>query len=441
MPEDRSLPRSAWVGLAVWVLLVAVAALVPPLTGWRVNAQAGNAGVPPLSASWDLRVGVGTLPALVLAYVGGTHALRLASSLSWRRLLWLSYAAGLAWLLSLALVDGAAGLAHEMDHRIEYLWTARQVHDVPAMLHGFTARIPGDSPDPWQTHVAGHPPLALLFFVALVRVGLGSGLAAGLVVAVVAASTAPGVLVTLHRLGAERVARRVAPFLALGPAALWMGVSADAVFTAVSVWGLACLAYAATSRGAPVLGWGLVAGVLLGSCVLMSYGLPLLGLPALAVLAVARSWRPLPVAAAGALAVVLGFAAAGFRLWEAYPLLRTRYLVGIARERPFAYWSWGDLAALGLSAGPVLGAGLGRLVALGRGADRTVRWLVAGAAAAVVVADLTAMSKAETERIWLPFVPWLLLSVTLLPERWRCRGLWLQVAVALVLQHVLDTTW
>ncbi len=67
--------------------------------------------------------------------------------------------------------------------------------------------------------------------------------------------------------------------------------------------------------------------------------------------------------------------------------------------------------------------------------------LVAGAAAAVVTADLSRMSKAEVERIWLPFVPWLLLSTALLPERWRRPGLALQLVVALVVQHLLYTTW
>ena len=51
------------------------------------------------------------------------------------------------------------------------------------------------------------------------------------------------------------------------------------------------------------------------------------------------------------------------------------------------------------------------------------------------------MSKAEVERIWLPFVPWLLLSVALLPERWRRLGLGVQMLVALVLQHLLYTSW
>jgi hypothetical protein len=51
------------------------------------------------------------------------------------------------------------------------------------------------------------------------------------------------------------------------------------------------------------------------------------------------------------------------------------------------------------------------------------------------------MSKGEVERIWLPFVPWLTLSFTLLPERWRRWGLALQVVSALVVQHLFYTVW
>ena len=51
------------------------------------------------------------------------------------------------------------------------------------------------------------------------------------------------------------------------------------------------------------------------------------------------------------------------------------------------------------------------------------------------------MSKGEVERIWLPFVPWLLISCTLLPERWRRVGLALQVVTALAVQHLLATGW
>ena len=218
------------------------------------------------------------------------------------------------------------------------------------LLETYVDRIPYAAEDNWPTHVAGHPPGTLLFFVGLVQLGLGGDLAAGLVVTVLAASTAAAVLVTLRALDAEEVARRAAPFLVLTPAAVFMAVSADALFAAVAAWGLACLALGA--RGG--LWWAVPAGLLLGCGVLMSYGLPLMGLLALAVLVAARSWRPLPVAAGAALAVVLVFAAVGFAWWEAYPVLRERYWDGIAQDRPQSYWWWGNLACLVISAGPLL---------------------------------------------------------------------------------------
>ena len=51
------------------------------------------------------------------------------------------------------------------------------------------------------------------------------------------------------------------------------------------------------------------------------------------------------------------------------------------------------------------------------------------------------MSKAEVERIWLPFVPWLLLSVALLPERWRRGGSASRSVRRSLVQHLLDTAW
>ncbi len=70
-----------------------------------------------------------------------------------------------------------------------------------------------------------------------------------------------------------------------------------------------------------------------------------------------------------------------------------------------------------------------------------VTWLVLAGVAMVMVADLSQMSRAEVERIWLPFVPWLLLGCAALPESWRRRGLAVQVVVALLVQHLLFTGW
>jgi hypothetical protein len=184
--------------------------------------------------------------------------------------------------------------------------------------------------------------------------------------------------------------------------------------------------------------WAVVAGLLLGACVMLSYGLPLLALLAVAVLWSARSWSALPIAAAAALAVVVAFALAGFSWWDALPVLRERYYDGIASDRPPSYWWWGNLAALVICAGPLVAAGLAMVR---RGVDRVLLLLVSAAALTIVLADASGMSRSEVERIWLPFVPWLTIGIVLLPERWRRWGLAAQLATALLVEHLLYTSW
>ena len=165
----------------------------------------------------------------------------------------------------------------------------------------------------------------------LARLGLGSGLAAGLVVTLIAASTAVAVLQTLRVLGAESHARLAAPFLVIGPAAIWQCVSADAMFAAWAAWGMCALAVAAVRRSIGVVRRRRAAARVVRDD---SYGLPLLGLLAVAVLVVARSWRPIVPAALAALAVVLAFVPFGFAWWEALPVLRERYWDGVAAQPP-----------------------------------------------------------------------------------------------------------
>lgn len=439
--------RLPLVGLFVALSLAGLAMAVPAVTGWNVHMRY----FPPVHAEWNPRLGPGTLPALLVGALAVWFSVGLAQRLPWRGLLLAAYAAGVAWLFSLALVDGAKlGVGTILGTEYEYLRTARATTDLPATLREYVSRIPYDGlPDNiakanWPVHVAGHPPGALSFFVLLVRIGLGGGLEAGIVVTLIAASTALAVLVTLRLLGAEVVARRAAPFLVFGPAAIWQSVSADGMFAAVSAWGIAALAAAAVRRSTL---WALVAGLLLGYAVMLSYGLPLLGLLALAVLLVARNWRPLPWAVLSALAVVLTYAALGFLWWEALPVLQDRYWAGVASARPKEYWMWGNLAALVFGAGPLLGAGLTTLgrrardLEVGPDAVRVTKWLAGATVAMVLVANFSQMSKGEVERIWLPFVPWLLISCALLPERWRRAGVAIQVVVALVVQHLLFTGW
>jgi hypothetical protein len=427
----------------VALVLVAAAVAVPALADWPVHASLHRVRpFAPLAGYVEARVGPGTAVAVLVAAVGVWQGFALAARLPWRWLLLTTYGATVGWTLALAFVDGRSGLTHEIVNHNEYLPTARTIHDVPAMLRHFVDRIPEDVPGSWETHVAGHPPGALLLFVGLVAIGLGSAVASASVITLVGCTTPVAVLVALRCLGVEDVARRVAPFLVLAPAAVWVAVSADGVFAAVAAWGLAAVAAATVSPGrARAWGWGVVGGLLLGCCLLLSYGLVLLAPLVLATLLAGRSWRPLPAVAVGAVVPVLVFAAYGFRLWEAYPVLNDRYWAGIAATRPASYWLWGDLAALAISAGPALGAGLGSLLAAGRRSPRIVRLMVGAAALAIVLADSSRMSKAEVERIWLPFVPWLLLSTACLPSRWQRPMLATQVVVALLVQHLVLTNW
>ena len=441
MPSSRepSTGWAPWAGLVTSLTLITAGILVPELADWDVHVRS----FPPLHAEWDPRLGIGTVPTLLLAALATWRAIEIADRLGWARLLLTVYAAGLAWMLTLAFVDGSDGVGVILDDPYEYLGTARATHDFPATLQTYVDRIPFEAgAKHWPPHVAGHPPGALGFFVVLVRLGLGSGWAAGLVVTLVAASTAAAVLVTLKTLGAESAARKAAPFLVFGPAAVWQCVSADGMFAAVAAWGIAALAVAGTRRS---LGWSLCAGLLLGSGVMLSYGLPLIGVLAVTVLLLTRSWYPLIPAAAAALAVVLLFAAYGFVWWEALPVVHDRYWDGVQRNRPTSYWIWGNLAALAVSAGPVAGAGLGVAVSRSGGrrdrAERTAVWLAGAGVAMVALADASRMSQAEVERIWLPFVPWLLVACALLPKRWRRGGLAFQIGFALVVQHLLATGW
>jgi hypothetical protein len=433
-----------WVGLGVALALIALAMIVPPLLGQSVHIRS----FPPLHAEWMPRLGPGTLPAVLLAVAAAIQGVPLARRLRWGALLAVVYVAGVVWMVSLATVDGWDGIGQILEHKYEYLGTAREVTDFGATLREYVAHIPLDSVDNWPVHIAGHPPGALLFFVVLVRLGLGGGLAAGIIVLLIGATAALAVLVLLRRLGAEDAARRAAPFLAMGPAAIWFAVSADGMFAAVAAWGLCTLGFAATARGLPAtVLWSVLAGLLLGYCVMLSYGLPILGILAIAVLVLGRDWRPLPIAALAALAVVLAFAAFGFAWWEAFPVLVDRYWDGVASRRQFTYWVWGNLAALSISAGPLVGAAIATAGVRATGwrsevrADRVVIVLALAAAATIVAADLSQMSKAEVERIWLPFVPWLLAGTALLTQRWRRIGFAGQLAFALVVQHLLVTSW
>jgi hypothetical protein len=359
----------------------------------------------------------------------------------------------MAWTFSLALVDGwQRGIARRLTTKYEYLQVIDPVnrfHDIPAALRDFTHHILIHSPDAWPAHVAGHPPAATLTFVLLDRIGLGGGAWAGVWCITAGATAAVAVLVTVRALAGEALARRAAPFLVLAPAAVWMGTSADGYFAAVAAWAVAFLALAVT--GHRPRRTGLASGLLFGLTAYLSYGLTLFAVIAAVVLLLgSRRLRPLPYLLAGFVVVPTAFTIAGFNWWEAYHLLVTRYYQGAGGIRPYGYWVWANLACTALVVGPATVAGLRRAGAspnrqgvrtcLRRStAEPRLTLLVLAALLALLAADLSGMSKAETERIWLPFAMWLIPACAFLtrPRAW----LTAQAALALLLNHLLLTGW
>ncbi|TSE02120.1 hypothetical protein FOS14_01695 [Skermania sp. ID1734] len=442
MTTPRWAVRRDLIAAALAALLVAAAFLVPHLASadWRKSLYAATA---PIFGSWLPHVGWGTVPAIVIAAVVALAGPRIAARLRWRGLLAVTWATSVAWTMALAMVDGwQRGFADRLTTRDEYLHEVPGVTDIPAMVRGFSGRILDFQPHSWTTHVSGHPPGALLVFVWLDRIGLHGGAWAGGLCVLVGTSATVAVLIALRRLSSERVARAAAPFLALAPAAIWIAVSADAFFAGVAAWAVALLSLAATMRARRGLVVGFSSGVLFGFSIYLNYGLVLLGVFALAVLIGARSWRPLVPAVIGAFAVAAAFTAAGFWWFDGYHLVVQRYYQGIASQRPFDYWGWANLAAVVCATGLAVPAALPRVLtwrALRAWEGLTL--LVGSAVCCILAADLSALSKAETERIWLPFTIWLMAAPALLPLRHRRAWLAIQGLGALVLVHLILTNW
>ena len=402
----------------------------------------------PLLAEWQPHLGPGTPAAVLVAVAVVAYGPSAAARLPWRRLLLAAWATALAWTWSLALVDGwQRGVADRLTNRNEYLTVIGRFHDIPGALRDFTHHIVIGTPDPWPAHVAGHPPAATVTFVLLDRIGLRGGGWAGAWCITVGATACVAVLVAVRALADEGLARRAAPFLVAAPGAVWVGASADGYFAAVAAWSLALLALAVTARS---VAWAAGGGLLFGLTCYLSYGLTLFALIGAMVLVLGRRRvreRPvLPVLfLAGAAVVPVAFTLAGFDWWEGYRLLVTRYYQGVGGIRPYGYWVWANLACTVLITGLATAAGLRRAGAVlarrsaAPPADARLALLVAAALLALLAADLSGMSKAETERIWLPFAMWLLPACAFLP---RPRA-WLaaQVTLALLLNHLLLTGW
>lgn len=413
----------AEVSVVAW-LVVAVAGVV---VGGHLTAAHPeyHTNASPFHGRWDLVGGRGVLLPLVAGIVLVVAGPVIADRLPWRRLLLGASVAAFGWAIALAATVGAHGITDPMREHGGYLQGVGLVDG--DFLRTFTSN--------WRefpVHVKGHPPGLVLLLWLLDRIGLGGAGWAALLLIAAGASAVAAVLVVVRNVAGEATARRIAPFLVLTPAAVWIATSGDALFAAAGAWAVA-LTVAATTRGR---GWAVAAGAGWGVALMLSYGLVLLA-PVAAVVA----WRRRRVdvlvvcAASSIVALVVVGLATGFWWPAGVAATRRAYQAGYAAHRSAAVFLWLNLCAFAIAVGPAVAPALARL------RRHAVAGIVIAALTGVLIADASLLSKAEVERIWLPWVPWLLVATAALPRERRRMWLAGQAGTGFALQLALRSTW
>ncbi len=392
-------------------------------------------GLIPFYGAWRPRLQPSLLVPVAVGATGVALAPVLSATLPWRRLLVAAWAGGVAWAVSLAVAPGLYGLTWPLRSRYDSFAVVPEVRrlGVAEFVRTFVDRLGA-----YPVHVEGHPPGLPVAYGALDHLGLrGPGWAAAAVIAL-GATTAVAVLVTVRVAAGESAARRAAPFLVLAPMSLFVATTGDAVYAAVTAWAVCLLALAASGRRSPAATLALagLAGAVGGLALFGTYGVALLlVLLAAAVVGPRRQWRLLAAAGAGAAAVVAAWGGAGFWWFGGFTATRHFYRLRAGDDRPYLYFLVADLVVFGVILGPAVLASLPRL----RG--RALRPLVIASAFAVLAADVSGLSKAEVERIWLPFVPWLTVAAAVLPRLESRRWLAASVGLAVVLQATVNWPW
>jgi methylthioxylose transferase len=424
------------------VFVAASTAVGVVLVGWwgaRLNAAGHqlHASAAPFHGHWRLLDTPGwflPVPVAVALIVGWPP---LSDRLRWGWALAGSAVVSFTWAVVLTVNAGWDRLWTPLTSRYEYLPLAREIGgtaELGEFVRTFVERLPG-----YPAHVRGHPPLPVIGFWSLERIGFGDA-AIGTLVVLLAAVAAPMSLVAFDRIAGRRLARRAVPFAGLAPAVLWV-TSADGVFMGLAAASTAALAVAVTStRRTVVVAGAVAAGLGASSLAFSTYGAPAL-LGPFAAIALWSLWKrriqPIAIVAVAGLIPVLGFVAAGFWWFDGFEATRVEYWRGAASQRPYRYFVIANLAVLAAAVGPAAVGGLAHL-------RRNAAWLlVIGALVGAVVATLSGYSKGEVERIWLPLTPFLTLAAAALPGGTVAVRAWLgaQLAVAFALQMALGSPW
>jgi hypothetical protein len=419
--------RRSVLGVACWAVLIAAAA------AWGTASIAAGRplflGAPPLFARPDFGLGVGVVAVVVIATLAIALTPRVLDRLSWRRVLWASFAIAVLWAVALVFARSGTSLTRPLEAPQDFL------HDLPLvagpgdLLRSFVGNI-----DAFATHVRAHPPGMLLLLWTLGRIGIGgSGAATALVIAA-GASAVPAAMIAARAVAGEHVARRASPFLALSPAAIWIATSTDALTMGLGAWAVALIVAAISKRTDRLAPAAVAGGALFGGALMLSYGVALLAVVPLTIAATLRRWRAVTIATGAAVAVLTAFAAGGFSWLAGLAATRREYLASGAFPRPYSYFLIGNLAAFSIAVGPAAAAGLVRM-------RPRLALLVLAACGAVLLADLSGMSKGEVERIWLPFAPWVLLAAGSIDGERARPWIAAHAATALAVTLALRTPW
>ncbi len=417
------------VALSVYALLLVVASRWgESLLAQKIHLQIET---PPLTGVLDWRPGRTALPAVMCAFVLVVALPRLGQRLRWSTLLGVAALGALAWAITLALVDGRAALTDPLLSN-QYLGTVSVVGNLDVFLRTFTHRIAG-----YNIHTQGHPPGFVVVLWVMDRIGLGGVRWNSALVFSGGAAAVVAVLVATRDIAGEQTARRALPFLVLAPAAVsW--TSGDPFFAGVSAWAVTALVLATSRTGRRSDALAVVGGLLFAATAFLSYGLILLAVIPIVIATWRRQFRVLIIAAVVVVGVVLAvWAGTGFAWWDGLAATRARYFHGVASRRPYDYFLVANLAAFAVIIGPAIAVAFTKL----RRGPVTV--LVGAAIAVVLLADVSGMSKAEVERIWLPFVPWVMVAGALLATRVRTATMWLSVQAVgtLVLAVAIRSPW
>ena len=397
----------------------------------------------PIGAPWPPSLGnpdIGVDPLLAVSLAAFAAAVVLAPRLLDERLRPAAVAAvllGGTLVLRLALAAGRGGTgawdrvfdpARSFEAANEYLPALPTVDrlGVRFFLDRFAELVPS-----FPVHVAGHPPGLPLVMHAL-ALDTPARLAAFCIAA--GALSAPLTYGLARELLDERGARIAGLLMALSPQALMFGVTtADAVYCTLGL--LAAWPLARPSWRARLLGAALLAVASLFAWSLLAVG----------AWAAVLAWRRHGLRSAIALsalcaAVLLALHGAFSALTGFDPIGTVRateevYRLGVASVRPYWYWLLGSpvgfLLVLGL---PITWLALRELA---RRSPEAVAIF-----AVLAIAAVMGFTKAETERIWLFFAPFVCLPAA---QALRDRSLtpWLAALAAQALLHelVFDTVW